>query len=139
MTFSKAAESTVVWALGNTAFGLIQYSILVGGKIFGFPEYTPKDVINDGVIMFFCVAIMGAVWTDFVLSLSDKRYPKIALIVILLVPIAGLFLASNIYSHLRFNPGIHYNYFALMQFQNMLIWGAVAYCIGVKFAIFTKE
>lgn len=62
---------TLFWVIGNLAFGLFPLIfmgavyIISGGKIYGDAIQT---MIYEGIILFVCIAIMGAVFIDYALS-----------------------------------------------------------------------
>jgi hypothetical protein len=137
MNLGKAITSIIIWSAGNFAFGLVQFYILKGANVLGFPEYTPEAVLHEGILMFFCVAISGAVLVDY--FIAKPNWHRIANFTVVLFPFVALFLASNIYSTIHFNKEVHADFNALKSYQTVFIIGTALYCIAVKFAIFTRE
>src|ERR1035437_2202955 len=82
--------STIIWATLNTIFGLIPLWILLYGTLMNY-KFDLKEVIIGGILIFFCMAIMGSILADYILSkltvnkIAQLFIYSIPLVVILLV------------------------------------------------------
>ncbi len=77
--YSQYLKKSFFWVAGNALFGLtpllfMQFVYLVSGFKVGGEEI--KHLVHDGVVLFVCCAIMGAVLVEFVLSGYEMKISR---------------------------------------------------------------
>src|SRR5688500_2128326 len=115
---AEAIRNTLIWGVGNAFFGLAQFWVLTSGDILNIETYTNEDVIKEGIIMFFCTAIMGAVFLDYFLWKGSKN--KFALVPITIFPFIAIAFVIYVYSLYHFKPGSNMDYNKIEEFQLVL-------------------
>lgn len=135
MSLKEATKKTAAWAGINIVFGLAQYFVLVSGSALKFGEFTKKETIAEGILMFFCTAMMGAVSADYVIANINYHLGYI----IKIAPYFILAIVVYLYSQIHY---IHKADFPVNMLDNIQ-WGIIivtaVYCVLVKLFIFRRE
>lgn len=137
---AESLGKTLAWTLWNSIFGFAPMFVIIfiNFKSFLFPD-TPTDsmltwggigqkVMSDGLVMFFCCALMGEAGIDYVLSSKIKahRYTSFIIAGSTLIFLVGVSILFGIFFNF---PEINKNYTLLYKFQNVLIMITGIFCL----------
>lgn len=140
LDYLKYLKKSLLWSIGNAVVGLFplllsQVVLKLGGNTVGGEEFT--HLLNDGVIVFFCISIMGSVLVDFVIEgyilkastcFSIFIFPAIA---ILLVSINYVLLILNKIERTSFSISSLTSLFVILV--------AAFYSVFLKAALYINE
>lgn len=142
----KSLSKTLLWALANACFGLAPFMV-VGFLIFvGLNNEATKratheffHIINDGSLVFFFSALVGAVAID--LFFARKKLQDNMAFVICSIIFAILLVACVIivYLVLLFTSTNEHVFSGLPRFQQVVAIMSVIFCILAKTILFLKE
>lgn len=138
-----SVSKTLVWTLWNTLFGLAPLVTIFFIRSYSKSnswltnEFIMNQVIEEGIIMFFCVALMSGVSIDFILSKIKLHKYLTAFIVILTM--SSLICVSLIFSSLYFHPESEYDKQVLIDWQSFFIFLSGVFCLIFKTILFYKE
>lgn len=140
VSFGTYYFKSVKWYIGNALFGLFPLILMwlvyyrSGGKT---GEEEIYHLIHDGVIVFLCIALMGAVVVEFLLS--GPKLSGISIFTIYLFPFIVLGIISLdyllIYLKVIDNSSFHLN----SRTTIITIILSFAYCTFTKATLYKKE
>jgi hypothetical protein len=125
-----------LWALLNTLFGLTPLWFILSGKLFKIQiEY--QDIIKDGVIAFFCIAIVASVLIDFLIS--KLSYTKIVQLVIYVTPFILAGVVYVLFTKCQSTQATKEVIIMFKKLQMHIVWVSILYCLTIKFALYLNE
>ncbi len=128
------------WFLGNAAFGI--FPVLLMWLVYGLSEGKTgqKEIfhlIHDGVIVFLCIALMGAVMVEFLLS--GPKMSGFSIFTIYIFPLIVLGIISLDYLLIYLNV-IDSTVFNLNSWTTIItIVLSFSYCTFTKATLYKKE
>jgi hypothetical protein len=140
----KSFWFALIWTIWNSVFGLIMlFAIYVIRAMLRKEsdinkwltnEYINSKIVDEGIIMFLCCALMGEVSIDYLLSNSNlgKRVTA-GMVGWLFLSVA---FASLVFSQLFFHPSSGWNFDILVCMQNYFAIAAGFYCLLFKTILF---
>jgi hypothetical protein len=131
---------TIVWLLGNTFFGLAPLLLMIWIKKVSSNPNAAHEVyhlVNDGLILFVCCAIMGAVVVD--ILIFRHKFENIVSFALTLSPISVLFMVLLVYLLIIFKV-LSESYFSTESWiYYFVIIFSVVYCTLAKYTMYKKE
>lgn len=140
---SRSICKTIVWTTWNSIFGLAPIFVIYFIKSYDQSNewltysFMKGKILSDGIILFFCTALMGAVCIDYILI--KKNIQKYFLTFIITLSLATLSSVSIIFGDLFFHPNGNYNLNILYGLQNFFILLSGCFCLVFKTILFYKE
>ncbi|NET34617.1 MAG: hypothetical protein F6K19_21750 [Cyanothece sp. SIO1E1] len=134
----KSFLKALFWLLINWFFGLFTLIVSIFFQSF-IPNVavTMEKVIEEGVLLFFCVAISAAAMVDYIFV--KPKFPKYIEFGFYACPFVCLVFSSLVFSQLFFHQNQSYNLDKLITVQTIIIVLTVFYCLGLKTIIFVSE
>lgn len=146
MNFLSSLWKTVRWTMWNTIFGIFPliaiffFKLTLSAKspigLWLTDDFIEDKIINEGLVMFLCCALMGEVTIDFLLAIKDKINCKIFLVIF---SISMLFSVTYIFSNLFFFPKDTYNIELIKTFQKWLIIVSSVFCVIFRTTFYIFE
>lgn len=137
MALSKATKNTAFWTTINTFFGLAQYFVLLNANWLKITTFGPKETIAEGVVLFFCSALMGSTLADLVIA--EIPMPEKGKFVLYISPLLILGVVIYVYVIANFVHTRPIPLYQLINTQRIIIVFAFMYCVSVKYLIFKEE
>lgn len=140
---SRSICKTIVWTTWNSLFGLAPILVIYFIKTYDQSNESltysliKGKILSDGIILFFCTALMGSVCIDYILMI--KNIHKYFVAALLVLSFTTLLTVSIIFGNLFFHPSGNYNLNVLYGWQNFIILLSGCFCLVFKTILFYKE
>lgn len=135
----------ILWSIGNIFFGLCPFIVVGVLYIFGLNENAANvakhefwHIINDGAVVFFCCAMMGAIAVDMFLARRHFRSLGYVIFVIVLA-VFLLFCVVIVYVILLYGGTKGQGFRDLPRFQEIIVGISFVYIIFTKSSLLIKE
>jgi len=137
MSLRRALFKSLIYIFVNAFFGLAPLWVIFQGTLYNY-EFDYKEVLSEGMIMFFCIAFIGGISFDYSISkIKHKddilKYFAIAGPLFLLV-----FVAIN-FMQLHNQKNINIDFSTINILQWMLVCITIGYCFIFKTFMFIHE
>lgn len=135
----------LIWWIWNIVFGLIPLLVVSGIRISGISHKASaitteevKHLFNDGVIIFFCLAMIGAISVDIYLTRRHfKSHYSLWMAVIAVIIAASISILYLAFILTNEGNGEHFGNFVPLTIG--LIIATLFYCTVGKISLFLKE
>lgn len=133
----KSFLKSVYWLITGSFYGLLPLGIIFILKLVDTSiPYSIDNIVNEGILIFFSVAISASVMVDYIFV--PKKLPKWIEFILYGFPWALVFISSIVYSQLVINnitsSNINLNNLILLEF--FLLAMTLVYVLIVKTIIF---
>ena len=138
MPIAKALKYTFFYVLINAFFGLAPLWLILDATLYNF-KVNYEEVIKEGMIMFFCIAIIGGISFDYSISGKQHKSP-IARYLTIIMPLVALILVAINFVQLKINNSvIESSIKNINTIQWYIVVATIIYCFVVKTFIFINE
>lgn len=125
----------VAWVAGNILFGLLPLFLLIIEKLLFNLPVDKNKVINDGIVMFFCTAILGGVSIDILFVNFWQLSKRLNFLFVSIIIASWVFW---IYASIDLGKD-KVNYGLINWIQKIFILFTSVYVLGLKSVIFSNE
>lgn len=137
MSLRKALFHSFIYISVNAFFGLAPLWIIFQATLYAL-QFDYKDVLREGMIMFFCIAIIGSISFDYSIS-KVKHKDDILKYIAITAPLFLLVFVAINFMQLHYQKNVNYNFKTINILQWLLVCITIAYCFIFKTFMFINE
>jgi len=136
--FYKALLKSLYWLFTNTFFGLLSVILIfLIQTINPGNDYNYYKIVEEGVLLFFCVAMSASVIIDYIFI--SPRLPKYIEFILYFFPSICTIVSSVLFGQLFFGESDNLNNNAIVLINVVTIFFTIVYCIVLKSIEYSQQ
>lgn len=136
MSLSKALLYTTAYIFVHAFFGLAPLWLIFDATLYNFKIHH-GDLIKEGVVMFFCITIIGVISFDY--GISEKKHKSdVIKYLTIVIPFILLTLVAINFLQLR-SVSDNFDYSNIKTLQFGLVILTLIYCLIIKTFLYINE